>query len=258
VGDYLDKLLETAAGFPGCRACMYLETGSAALCSRCARRTLEPLSPVDERCGICDQPYFPGKGECRNPLCNAGWRMFEWNYAIAMRTTPLKNAIAMYKYGGERRWATIFGRIVAGFIEEHATTMSTFDIIAATPTYVGPGGRSFDHTLDVLAVANLETGGRWPFDIDGLPVIVQTTATERMARIGTYAARKEHAQTTLRAALSVPDPTRTTGRSILVYDDLFTNGLVLNEVARALKEDGGADQVCGLSLAREPWNRGVE
>ena len=255
MADYLDRLLETAAGFPNCRRCMYLETGSAALCSRCAGRTLEPLAPDEARCGTCAQPYQPNEDQCRNPLCNAGWRMFDWNYAIAMRTAPLKNAIAMYKYGGEKRWATIFGRIVAGFIEDHAGLMSEFDIITATPTYLGPGGRTFDHTRDVLAVADLETGGRWPFDVEDSPVIVQMTATERMARIKTYAARKEHARTTLRAALSIPDPARTKGMSILVYDDLFTNGLVLNEVARALIEDGGADRICGISLAREPWTR---
>jgi len=255
VGDYLDKLLESAAGFPACRRCMYVETGAAALCSRCAGRTLEPLAPNDEKCGICDQPYQPGEMECRNPLCNAGWRMFEWNYAIAMRTAPLKNAVAMYKYGGHRKWATIFGRIVAGFIEEHASLFSEFDLITAVPTYTGPDGRSFDHTRDVLVVADLETGGRWPFDVGGAAAIVQTAKTEHMATIATYQERKRHAQTELRAALAVPDPTRTSGLEILVYDDLFTNGLVLNEVARALIQDGGASRVCGITLAREPWNR---
>jgi predicted amidophosphoribosyltransferase len=37
---------------------------------------------------------------------------------------------------------------------------------------------------------------------------------------------------------------------ILVYDDVFTTGLTLNEVARALRVEGGASAVCGVSLAR--------
>jgi len=254
-GKYLDSLLVTAAGFPACRSCMYVETGSAALCSRCAALTLEPLAPQDQRCGICDQPFQSGEEECRNPLCNAGWRMFEWNYAIAMRTTVLKNVIGLYKYGGQRRWAAIFGRIVAGFLEEHDSLFSEFDLIVATPTYLGPGGRSFDHTRDVLAAADIETPGRWPFDIEGAPAIVQTAATTKMARIPSYQERKEKAQTELRDSLSIPDPRRTSGKAILVYDDLFTNGLVLNEVARALIEGGDAVRVCGITLAREPWKR---
>ena len=40
-----------------------------------------------------------------------------------------------------------------------------------------------------------------------------------------------------------------------MYDDLFTNGLVLNEVARALIEDGDAERACGMKLAREPRKR---
>ena len=255
MGDHLDKLLETAAGFPACRTCMYLETGSMALCSRCASGSSVMLAPVDLRCGTCDQPFPDETKSCRNPLCNAGWREFDWNYAIAMRTAPLATAVNMYKYGGERRWALIFGRIVAGFVEDHAGLMEPFDLITAVPTYMGPDGRAFDHTRDVLVVANEETGGRWPFDVEGQAAVFQTTKTERMARLKTYAERKAHAFGAYRDSLSVPDPARTNGMTILVYDDLFTNGLVLNEVARALKEQGGAAEVCGITLAREPWKR---
>lgn len=35
--------------------------------------------------------------------------------------------------------------------------------------------------------------------------------------------------------------------AILVYDDLFTDGQVLNEVARALIEDGDGERVCGMN-----------
>lgn len=254
-GKHLDGLLKDAAGFPACRSCMYVETGSAALCSRCASRTLQPLAPENDRCLTCDQPFQTGEDACRNPLCNAGWREFEWNAAIAMRTTVLKNVIGMYKYGGHRRWAAIFGRILAGFLADNEDLFAPFDLIVASPTYVGPGGRSFDHTRDVLVAADVESPGRWPFDIAGQPAIVQMAATTKMAGIRTYQQRKETAQGELRDALSVPDPSRTSGKTILVYDDLLTNGLVLNEVARALKQNGGAESVCGVSLAREPWKR---
>lgn len=41
-------------------------------------------------------------------------------------------------------------------------------------------------------------------------------------------------------------------KSMLVYDDIFTNGLVVNEVARVLKLAGAAE-VAVVTLAREPW-----
>ncbi len=41
--------------------------------------------------------------------------------------------------------------------------------------------------------------------------------------------------------------------SAVVYDDVFTDGFTLNEVARCLKNKGNANEVCGVTLARQPW-----
>jgi predicted amidophosphoribosyltransferase len=57
----------------------------------------------------------------------------------------------------------------------------------------------------------------------------------------------------IRRALRIPNPSLTRGKRILVVDDVFTEGLNLNEVARALRKDGGAKEVCGLTLARQGW-----
>ena len=56
-------------------------------------------------------------------------------------------------------------------------------------------------------------------------------------------------------ALSIPDPSVTKDQDILVYDDVFTDGFTLREVARALIHDGGAQRVCGVTLTRQPWRR---
>jgi predicted amidophosphoribosyltransferase len=42
------------------------------------------------------------------------------------------------------------------------------------------------------------------------------------------------------------------GKTIMVYDDVFTGGHTLNAVARRLRE-AGAVKVVGLALARQPW-----
>lgn len=186
--------------------------------------------------GSATNRFSRGRKSAATRSCNAGWRMFEWNYAIAMRTTVLKNVIGLYKYGARRRWAAIFGRIVAGFLEEHDSLFSEFDLIVASPTYLGPGGRSFDHTRDVLAVADIETPGRWPFDIEGPPAIVLQPPQQRWPAFRRTQGRKEKAQTELRDCPQHPgstpaeregDPRVTTTSS--------PTGLVLNEVARAYR-----------------------
>lgn len=258
MGDSLDKLLETAApaGFGACRRCKYLATGFPALCSRCASRSLTPLAPLQERCGVCDQPYEPGRSDrCSNEACTAAWRVFEWNYAMAMRRGPVQNAITQYKDGGRREWATVFGRILIGFLEEHRDVFRPFDLIVATPTWTGYGGRAFDHTRDVLRAAALEAPGDWPFDMDEPAAVTLTGPTPRF-KLLSLSERKAAAWGPYRRALSVPEPTRVHGEDVLVYDDVFTNGLVLNEVARALRR-AGASSVSGVSLVRQPWGDAV-
>jgi predicted amidophosphoribosyltransferase len=62
----------------------------------------------------------------------------------------------------------------------------------------------------------------------------------------------------LREAIRVTDARRTRGKAILVYDDVFTDGNTLNEVARRLRLDGAATRVVGITLARQPWTQRTE
>ena len=77
--------------------------------------------------------------------------------------------------------------------------------------------------------------------------------TPAMVKTKGFKERRTVAQGELRQALTVVEPSRTTGKRILVYDDVFTDGLTLNEVARALRMNGGANAVSGVSLCRQPF-----
>ena len=247
----VDDLLKQVPGFGECRRCLFNESGSAELCFACARRTMEPLA-VD-RCPVCDRPYPADESACGNVLCNRDDRWFSWNIAISMRTGHLKAAINRYKYQGRWGWALIFGRVVAGFLEERAVLFRQFDVITASPTYVGPEGRSFDHTRKVLtqAAAEASPGTTWPFDIADEPVIVKVGPTPPMVGNG-YQDRRRIAEGPLRGALKTTRPEDLQGKRVLVYDDVFTDGLTLNEVARALRTAGATD-VCGITLCRQPF-----
>jgi predicted amidophosphoribosyltransferase len=247
----IDELLTQVPGFGECRRCLFNESGWAELCFACARRTMEPLA-VD-RCWVCDRPFAPDESTCRNPLCGRDDRSFSWNIAISMRTGQLKTAISRYKYQGRWGWALIFGRVVAGFLEERAVLFRQFGVITASPTFVGTGGRSFDHTRRVLAQAAAEVspGATWPFDILGEPVIVKSGPTPPMVGNG-YQDRRRIAEGPLRGALRITRPQDVQGKRVLVYDDVFTDGLTLNEVARTLRI-AGATEVCGVTLCRQPY-----
>ena len=255
------QLLTEAAGFGACGRCPYLAGGSTELCFRCAHRTMEPLADPDHRCEVCDQTYLIGETECRNPVCGMRQRWFEWNYAIAMRSGVLERVINAYKDSppgsGNRGWAAIFGRILVGFLDANAGVFEGADFIVPSPAYIGPGGhRSWDHIRGILVAADHEqaTAGRWPFHLSDPPLVVKTGETARMRGMA-YRERRANAEGSLRAALRVPDPSVTRGRRIIVVDDVFTDGLTLREVARVLMAEGGAAEVVGVTLARQPFGR---
>ncbi len=204
----------------------------------------------------CDLP-LKDDGTCGNPLCN--WeeseRYFEWNYAIAMRSGVLERAINAFKYENKSGWRNIFARVLVGFLDDEQSTFVDFDLIIASPTYLDPDGtRAYDHTREVILAADDEAEGRWRFDISDPPAIIKTAKTEPLVK-KTWAERKRTAESELRSALSIPDTSRTGGRRVLVYDDVFTDGFTLREVARALRVDGHARAVSGVTLTRQPWRR---
>lgn len=224
----MDPRLDQVPGFGKCGACLYNTSGPAELCYACAQRTMAPLS--DSRCAVCDRPFNAGETACGNPLCNRTDRAFGCNYAVAMRSGELQRAINKYKYEGRHGWALVFGRVLIGFLEQEADLFRSFDVITASPTYVGQGGRTFDHTRTVLEKAAEEAwpGESWPLDLVGPPLIVKTAPTLPM--VGhTYRERRVIAEGPLRGALQVTRPQDVEGHRVLVYDDVFTDGLTLTK-----------------------------
>src|SRR5207249_3848703 len=119
-----------------------------------------------------------------------------------------------------------------------------------SPTYVGERGRAWDHTAEVIDAAAIEAGTRYPFDLGRPRAIVQTESTQAFKEL-TWRGRKLEAEGPLRAALLVPEPERVRGKRILVYDDVFTEGFRIREVAQALLRAGAAG-VSEVVLARQP------
>jgi len=175
-----------------------------------------------------------------------------------MRDPVIEKVIADYKFENVQHWATIFARVLVGFLEENADLFKRFDLIVASPSYVARDAdvRNWDHTRRVIELAHTESRGEWPFDVGrDLKAIIKTAATPKMSKQPTWKARDAIARGPLRKALKIPDPQRTKGKAVLVYDDVFTDGHTLNEVALCLRLQGKAKEVCGVSLARQPWKR---
>jgi len=234
------------AGFPGCLRCAYRSLDRPDVCVGCA--VPEPDIPAGATCPVCEQATGPD-GRCPNDWCARGDRWFSLVWTVAPHAGALRRAIAAYKYGQERTWAQVFGRLLVGYLDEHMPWFDDYDLLVGTPAYTGPGSRrGWDHVGAIVDVASRLSGPRWPFDRGAVVKCVETAA---MSGLG-LARRRSCAEGSLRQALAVPDPRRVAGLRVLVVDDVFTEGSTLREVARALTM-AGAVEVAGIALARQPW-----
>jgi len=183
---------------------------------------------------------------CPNYWCHRDDRGFDTVWAVGEHRGELRHAIAALKYRGDRRFAAPLGRLLAGFLVEHAPFFDDVGVIVRTPGTLG-WSRPCDHTGEIVTAARPLIGNLWRVD-DGL--LVKTEPTRPL--MGTAAAvRRLRAAAELRASLVVTDPAAVAGQRVLCIDDVFTDRSTLREVAGVLRRAGAAC-VSGLVLARQP------
>jgi predicted amidophosphoribosyltransferase len=234
--------------FPDCHDCRSFRDGPASLCFACASRRL--TRPDASACPVCSQ-RTGDDGRCPNQLCRDPRRRIGKIHALGYQAGPLRQAVNSYKYRGDRALAVVLGRLLLAWLED-VMAAGPPDLIVVNPSFVGPGGQQFAHTEAVLAAAAAaDAGHRWPFDTATPAAIVKTAPTLRSADAQAWSKRVSGYE--LREALHVPDPSRTAGRFILVFDDICTTGTQLDAVAGCLLDQGLATRVEGVVLARAPW-----
>jgi predicted amidophosphoribosyltransferase len=169
---------------------------------------------------------------------------------VGAHRAALRRALLRYKYRDERGLAQPLAQAVAGHLEGHATWFEEFDLLAAVPSYLGPGAsRTWDPVGEILAALKPVLGPAWAV-VPG--TVVKRSETPRMQG-RRWSQRQRIAAGPLRSSLSVPEPSVVDGARVLVFDDVMTEGSTLREVARALCL-AGADDVAGLVLSRPPWS----
>lgn len=248
------QLKPPPSGFNKCPVCAYARAGTPEICFSCSLLTTE-LVPA-ARCPTCSGPKEQWIA-CANPICDFDDRIYTNVWALAMRSGPMDAAIKKYKYGGKQTaWALIFARLLLGFLDANAKVFAGFDLIAASPTFIGTGAtRTWDHTGAIIEALAGEAGGRWPVDHRNPPIVIQTSPTTPFVKAGGWKKRRELAEGDFAASLAVPDIARTKGKRLLIVDDIYTDGLRLREVARALIERGQAVEVSELVLARSKFKK---
>lgn len=207
-----------------------------------------PSVTSSRMCPVCGQRA--GAGRCSNQWCSRADRYFSVVFSVGVYAGALRRAILGYKFRGEFWRAPSFARLVAGYLDRYGGWFDEFDMIGCMPTYVGAGGRrSWDPVGLVLSELEALLGDSWMLVPNLVGKRFETTAMSGQGRLSRLAI----AEGPLRRSLFVPDPTLVRQARILLFDDVFTEGSSLREVARVLLASG-AVEVAGLALARPQWD----
>jgi predicted amidophosphoribosyltransferase len=221
------------------------------LCWSCAAPDLEPRPGfAGDRCDVCDQ-RLEAAVRCRNYWCGRDDRGFDVVWAIGVHRSVLRQVIAQYKYRGATSWASVLGRVLAGYLAEHSPWFEEFELLIPSPGHPDRPGLA-DPVERIVDAAASVAGDLWPFDVGPRRCLIKTAATMPLMEVGSPEARRLWAACDLRPALEVTEPERVHGRQVLVIDDILTDGSTLREVALALRQAGAAG-VSGLVFARQPW-----
>ena len=237
----LRYLCPQPAGFGACASCPFVATATPALCFACANEGVP--DPPGPGCPVCQEP-LGDEGVCANTVCTLPDRGFTRVYTVSGRPEELWRVLYRYKYDEEREWAAVLARVLAGFLEAQRAELARFSVITTGALYIGPrAARLWDYLRPVLEPAAEGSGLQVAHD-----VLVKSGPTPRFMGLGVEE-RRAIAEGSLRDALSVPDPARVAGQRGLVFDDVYSEGFSLREMARALLA-AGAVEVAGVVLTR--------
>ena len=168
---------------------------------------------------------------CRNLWCTMADRPLRRFSPWGTYEGAFRRAIVSYKYGRDLRWAPVFGRLLHGFLQRHATWFEEYGVICPVPSFIGQGARRpWGHTELVCAEVGRLAGAEWPVE----SLVTKVAETEPMSAKA-RPARRAIARTGLVTAFSGAATRCSEGRRILIVDDVCASGWTLLTVSRALR-----------------------
>jgi competence protein ComFC len=204
------------------------------LCSEC-QKGLQAIS--GQRCSHCSRsleslPDELKKGviclDCYRWEEDAEWKdLLENNTSLFGYNDFLKEYLARYKYRGDYILAKTFGPQIANCLKS-----TNYDCIVPIPL---SQERHYERGFN-QSTALLEAAGASP------SCILSRVHSEKQSK------KSRHERLQQKQVFTLTE-TDLSGKSVLLFDDIYTTGTTLRQAAKLLKE-AGAKQVSSLTLAR--------
>ena len=205
------------------------EIANYGVCDSCYPKLPFITGKTCERCG----GVIKGEGIVCNE-CSGEKFYFHKNYAIFHYADDMQKVILSFK-GGNKYLGGYFSEIVRNYINK---LKIHYDVIIPTPIH--PNRRK-ERGFNQSEILLEELKDDYPIDFNILERVKDTPHQTGL--------NKENRMSNLDKAFKVIDKNKVVDKIILIVDDIYTTGSTLNEMAKALLENG-AKGVIGLSLAR--------
>ncbi len=223
---------------PSCLLCDEVLAPSAKIliCPNCFPKLPFTQRPLCLCCGIEFPDSAQGDHYCAKCLVRSP--AFSMARAVLQYSDDVATLVHAFKYAGKTYCNSTF--TVLKTKSSPVTDLATPNIIIPVPLHVKRlRQRGFNQAV---ILANLF----FPDNKDRINVnlLIRTRKTTPQTGLSGKDRRKN-----LKNAFDVRIPTKLTGKSVLLIDDVFTTGTTLNECAKTLK-DYGAANVQALTFAR--------
>lgn len=228
-------------------------------------KILDMLFPQNVKCifcgkesnnlGICDRcyekiPFITGKtckicgGHVNNGQvcidCKGSNYSFEKSYCICEYKDILRDVILKYKNG-----AKYIAKPLATIVDKYFDNLKiSYDMIVPMPIHPHRRKQRGFNQSQLLLMELAKHNEKIREDI-----IIRSKDTPHQTGLN-----RENRKSNLQGAFSVLDKKEIKGKTIIVFDDIYTTGSSMQECAKTLK-DNGADKVFGVCLARTPLDK---
>lgn len=219
-------------------------------CKPCLE-TIEPqVPPYCSKCGEMYDGAFTNAFRCSN--CE-GLKL-EFDFAVAACTArgPVRELIHRFKYGRRLHLRAALAVLLRRVLDEERLKDEDLSqwLLVPVPLHAGrESDREFNQSWELCLRLARITG------IPASALLERIRPTEKQANLN-----RRQRQENLRGAFRLrtarrwpwpSEPPRSLkGRKILLVDDVLTTGSTTSECARVLKNDGGAEKVVVITVAR--------
>lgn len=213
----------------------------SSLCQECERELIPIVAPFCEVCGESFDAAAGGPFQCLN--CEG--RRFHFEFAVAgyRARGRARELIHRFKYRGEFHLCRVLGWMLEAALLDERIGSEEWVMVPVPLHSRRRREREYNQAAELCRMVRRRRGWRVVDALRRTRYTVPQARLDREDRLGNLDGAFE-----LRPSKRRREAIRQ--RRIIVVDDVLTTGATTSECARVLKEEGGAERVIVLTVAR--------